>query len=102
VIFDVGTRVENDFLVRVRHFRSKTTSSGKAGRISIFRAFAHTSFIADNVMRLTKANLDISSPDHVYPSDFFIDLIFTDARNQSNVLITGSKLKTPSKAPEYA
>ena len=82
VVFDVGVRLENDFLIRMRHYHQK----GK--RISVLRAYAHTSFVADNVMRLTREQLDISSPDHVYPADFFIDLIFTDARNQSNVFMT--------------
>lgn len=78
MIFDVGIRVENDFLIRARHFRSKSQANG--GRISMFRALVHTSFVADNVIRLTTKDLDGASA-HPYPSDFFIDLIFTDARN---------------------
>ena len=83
-MFDVGVRVENDFLIRARHFKG-----GPKGRISIFRAFAHTSFVTNNVMRLHYSDLDLggSSDHHIYPSDFFLDLIFTDARNQSNVFM---------------
>ena len=57
VVFDVGVRVENDFLIRMRHFHSK------GQRMSVFRSYAHTSFVADNVMRLTRADLDVSSSD---------------------------------------
>jgi len=46
----------------------------------------HTSFVADNVIRLTRADID-ASVQHLYPSDFFVDLIFTDARNQSNIIL---------------
>jgi hypothetical protein len=96
VVFDVGVRLENDFLVRLRHFHQK----GK--RISVFRAYAHTSFIADNVMRLTRDDLDVSSQDHSYPQDFFMDLIFTDARNQSNMIRAsgGSMKDTPETTKE--
>ena len=81
MVFEVGVRVENDILVRARHFKSKKE------RVSMFRALVHTSFVADNVIRLTAADLDGASGD-AYPSDFFVDLIFTDARNQSNVNMT--------------
>ena len=81
VIFDVGVRVEKDFLIRARHFKGK--SQGNGGRVSIFRALAHTSFVSNNVIRLTRESLDGVSPTgkQTYPSDFFVDLIFTDARN---------------------
>ena len=49
-------RVENDFLMRARHFKSKNNE-----RISIFRALAHTSFISDNVIRLSRKDLDASA-----------------------------------------
>jgi hypothetical protein len=94
VMFDVGVRVENDFLVRARHFKG-----GPKGRVSIFRAFAHTSFVNNNVMRLQRCDLDLGSSDHVYPSDFFLDLIFTDARNQSNVIMN-STAKSKETLPE--
>jgi hypothetical protein len=47
VIFDVGVRVENDILIRGRHYRSRHE------RISLFRALVHTSFVANNILRLT-------------------------------------------------
>lgn len=78
VIFEVGVRVENDFLLRMRHFRGKNQKS----RISMFRALCHTSFVQDNMIRLTQADLDGAiSSSAAYPGDFFIDLIFTDARS---------------------
>ena len=88
--------MENDFLVRLRHFHQKRK------RISVFRAYAHTSFVSDNVMRLTREDLDVSSQDHEYTEDFFMDLIFTDARNQSNVIRTsgGGAKETPETTKE--
>eukprot|EP00347_Sterkiella_histriomuscorum_P007642 403348134 len=85
-IFEVGQRVENDILLRFRHFRSNQS------RISMFRATVHTSFAANNVIRLTRDELDGAQQNENYPSDFFIDLIFTDARNQSNLLLSGNNL----------
>jgi len=74
VIFDVGVRVENDILIRARHFKTRHE------RISLFRALVHTSFVANNVVRLTADQLDGTGGTQ-YPGDFFVDLIFTDARN---------------------
>ncbi len=51
-IFEIGQRVENDFLVRCRHFASEVR------RESMFRVSVHTSFVVDNVIRLTKNDLD--------------------------------------------
>ena len=53
----------------------------------MFRATVHTSFVVDNVVRLTRDQLDGACLNENYPSDFFIDLIFTDARNQSNMIL---------------
>jgi hypothetical protein len=91
VIFDVGVRVENDILIRARHFSksssSKTIGKGRGSRVSMFRALVHTSFVQDNVIRLNLTQLDVNNEgSHSYPKDFFIDLIFTDARNQSNII----------------
>ena len=62
VVFDVGVRLENDFLVRLRHFQHK------GARLSVFRAYAHTSFVCDNILRLTQSQLDVSSGgEHHYP-----------------------------------
>jgi hypothetical protein len=62
VVFDVGVRLENDFLVRLRHFQHK------GARLSVFRAYAHTSFVSDNILRLTRSQLDVSSGgEHQYP-----------------------------------
>ena len=47
----------------------------------MFRASVHTSFIVNNVIRLTREELDGASGNEVYPKDFFIDLIFSDAKN---------------------
>ncbi len=47
----------------------------------MFRATIHTSFVVDNVIRLTRDELDGAALNENYPKDFFIDLIFTDARN---------------------
>lgn len=47
----------------------------------MFRASIHASFIVDNVIRLTREDLDGACNNDRYPKDFFIDLIFTDARN---------------------
>ena len=51
----------------------------------MFRATVHTSFVVDNVLRLSREELDGASNNDAYPKDFFIDLIFTDARNQTNL-----------------
>jgi len=51
----------------------------------MFRATVHTSFVVDNVLRLTREELDGASNNDAYPNDFFIDLIFTDARNQTSL-----------------
>ena len=83
-IFEVGQRVENDILIRFRHFKSNQA------KISMFRASIHTSFAVDNIIRLTKDELDGACQNDQYPNDFFIDLIFTDARNQSNLLFSGN------------
>lgn len=56
----------------------------------MFRATVHTSFVVDNVLRLTRDELDGACQNENYPNDFFIDLIFTDARNQSNMILAGS------------
>jgi hypothetical protein len=80
-IFEVGQRVENDILIRFRHFKNNQN------RVSMFRATVHTSFVVDNVMRLTREELDGASHNELYPKDFFIDLIFTDARNQTSLLL---------------
>jgi hypothetical protein len=56
----------------------------------MFRATIHTSFVVDNVIRLTRDDLDGAAHNPLYPKDFFIDLIFTDARNQSNLLLSGN------------
>jgi hypothetical protein len=80
VIFNVGQRVENDILIRFRHFQSNQK------RVSMFRASVHTSFIVDSVLRLTKLELDGALGNDKYPNDFFIDLIFTDARNHQSLL----------------
>lgn len=80
----MGVRVENDFLIRVRHYSRKNGS-----RISMFRALVHTSFVQDNVIRLQAKELDGTSA-HEYPADFFVDMIFTDARNQSNIIMSGA------------
>lgn len=74
MIFDVGVRVENDFLIRARHYKSRHE------RTSLFRALVHTSFVANNVLRLTADVLDGTGGSQ-YPDDFFVDMIFTDARN---------------------
>jgi hypothetical protein len=74
-IFEIGQRVENDILIRFRHFKSNHA------RVSMFRASVHTSFVVDNVIRLTRDELDGACKNDKYPEDFFIDLIFTDARN---------------------
>jgi hypothetical protein len=42
----------------------------------MFRTSLHTSFAVDNVIRLTKDDLDGASKNTAYPEDFFIDLIF--------------------------
>ena len=68
-------RVENDFLIRSRHFKNQSD------RTSMFRAFIHTSFVVDNIIRLQRNDLDGACGNEKYPKDFFIDLIFTDARN---------------------
>lgn len=48
----------------------------------MFRALCHTSFVQDNMIRLTQSDLDgANSSSAAYPSDFFVDLIFTDARS---------------------
>jgi tensin len=57
----------------------------------MFRATVHTSFVVDNVLRLTRDELDGACQNENYPNDFFIDLIFTDARNQSNMILAGSQ-----------
>ena len=59
----------------------------------------HTSFVADNVIRLTRADID-ASVQHLYPSDFFVDLIFTDARNQSNIILNMKHRDPESAKPE--
>lgn len=70
--------MENDFLLRMRHFRGKQQKN----RISMFRALCHTSFVQDNMIRLTQVDLDgASQTSAAYPGDFFVDLIFTDARS---------------------
>lgn len=48
----------------------------------MFRATLHTSFIENGIVRLSREDLDGGSlmDEDVYPKDFFIDLIFTDAR----------------------
>ena len=86
-IFDVGVRVENDILIRARHLRTKAAISGSEGRVSMFRALIHTSFVSDNVIRLTAKDLDGINGVHNYPKDFFLDLIFTDAKNQTNLIM---------------
>ena len=58
----------------------------------MFRVSSHASFIVDNVLRLTRDNLDGAANNDLYPKDFFIDLIFTDARNQSNIVLGNSVL----------
>jgi hypothetical protein len=78
VIFEVGIRVENDFLIRARHYRSRQE------RLSMFRALVHASFVSNNVLRLTPNELDGVGTTS-YPAEFFVDLIFTDARNKSNL-----------------
>jgi hypothetical protein len=48
----------------------------------MFRATLHTSYISDNIIRLSRHDLDGTSDNSdAYPADFFLDLIFTDARN---------------------
>lgn len=59
----------------------------------MFRASVHTSFIGDNLLRLGREDLDGACHNESYPDDFFIDLIFTDARNQSNMIL-GSNSKS--------
>lgn len=66
----------------------------------MFRASVHTSFVVDNVIRLARDELDGAAQNDKYPSDFFIDLIFTDARNQSNLLLSGTNLNPFAKGPE--
>ena len=44
--FDIKTEVEDDFLIRCRHYRSETE------RVSAFRIFANTGFVLDDVLRL--------------------------------------------------
>jgi len=44
--------VENDILIRFRHFKSNQS------KVSMFRATIHTSFAIDNIIRLTKDELD--------------------------------------------
>ena len=48
--FRVGIRVENDLLIRIRHYNTDKD------RISILRLFVHTSFICDNFLRLSKVH----------------------------------------------
>jgi hypothetical protein len=57
----------------------------------MFRASIHTSFVDNNLLRLGKQDLDGACNNDSYPNDFFIDLIFTDARNQSNFVMAGNK-----------
>jgi hypothetical protein len=47
----------------------------------MFRASLHSSFAVDNVIRLGREDLDGACNNDSYPKDFFIDLIFQDARN---------------------
>lgn len=53
----------------------------------MFRATLHTSFIENGIVRLSREDLDGGSlmDEDVYPKDFFIDLIFTDARTDQNL-----------------
>lgn len=60
------------------------------------RAKIHTSFVIDNVLRLGREELDGAAGNERYPKDFFIDLIFTDARNQSNLLMSGTGIQNNS------
>ena len=64
----------------------------------MFRASVHTSFVQDNVIRLYRDELDGACKNKAYPSDFFIDLIFTDARNQSNLILAGITTAHSGKA----
>ena len=79
--FEVGLRVENDILIRFRHFKSNQQ------RVSMFRAMVHTSFASENILRLNRDDLDGACNNDNYPKDFHVDLIFIDARNQSNLHI---------------
>ena len=75
----------------------------------MFRASIHTSFVENNMVRLTREEIDGACNNEQYPSDFFIDLIFLDARNLNKLkdLDKGSNTfkkkfspkKSPSKIP---
>lgn len=53
--FKVGMRVENDVLLRCRHYKSESE------RVSMFRLVFHTSFVSHNLLRFTKALLRVTS-----------------------------------------
>lgn len=73
ISFHVNLVIQGDILVRARHL----TPNKK--RVSMFRAAFHTGYAPQNVMRLTKAQLDGASTDDRFVPDFFLDFIFEPA-----------------------
>ncbi len=49
-MFKVGIKVENDVLLRCRHY------AGENDRVSMFRLYFHTSFVSGNILRFNKVS----------------------------------------------
>lgn len=53
-VIKVGVRIENDTLIRCRHFENNSE------RVSMFRLYFHTSFVTGNVLRFPKVRRETS------------------------------------------
>ena len=67
-----------DILFRCKHYHSNQL------RYPVFRLMLHTGFAHDNVIRLFRNEIDLTSNIAV-DDDFFIDLIFEEIPEKSNL-----------------
>ena len=55
IMFTIQTKVEGDFLIRCRHYRSGDE------RVSSFRLMLNSAFILDEILRFKKVSVDVFS-----------------------------------------
>lgn len=93
--FAVDMPLRGDILMRCRHVGKRGAST------SIFRAAFHTGYLQDNVLRLTKNQLDVACQNPNVPSDFFVELIFAPVgAEESKALQLDQIARLPERTEE--
>lgn len=77
IVFEVNAEVEEDVLIRCRHLGSDNST------FTIFRVMFHTAFVASEVFRFERSELDGAFVDSRFPELFTLDF-FLDFNEETN------------------